>query len=72
MAFDVHLREVPLPRQGDSASRVRATVAAVTSCLEGWVRATPEQYNWLHRRWKSRPREEVAGAVLPAYVKTRA
>jgi len=26
-----------------------------TRCLEGWIREYPEQYLWLHRRWKSVP-----------------
>ena len=27
-----------------------------TRQIEGWVREYPEQYLWLHRRWKSVPR----------------
>ncbi|MEJ2576389.1 MAG: hypothetical protein P8106_06800 [Gammaproteobacteria bacterium] len=30
--------------------------------IENWVREAPEQYNWLHRRFKTRP----AGAA-PRY-----
>ena len=30
-----------------------------TSSIERIVRAAPEQYLWMHRRWKSRPREEM-------------
>jgi hypothetical protein len=42
-------------------------LARVTATLEEWVRAAPEQYNWLHRRWKSRPPGEPAGPHQPAY-----
>jgi len=29
-----------------------------TRAIEDFVRQAPEQYLWIHRRWKSRPREE--------------
>ena len=33
-----------------------------TSAIERFVRVNPEQYLWMHRRWKSRPRgEKVSG-----------
>jgi len=37
-----------------------------TRALEELVRAAPEQYLWIHRRWKSRPREERAASGLAA------
>lgn len=32
---------------------------AYTSAIEDFVREVPEQYLWIHRRWKSRPRNEL-------------
>jgi len=32
-----------------------------TKAIEDFVRAEPDQYLWVHRRWKSRPKGEVAG-----------
>ncbi len=39
----------------DRASRawVRSTVEAVSKALEGFVRERPEQWLWLHRRWRT-------------------
>ncbi len=34
-----------------------------TRAIEDFVRADPRQYLWMHRRWKSRPREEQRAAV---------
>lgn len=35
-----------------------------TSALEAAVRRWPEQYLWVHRRWKHRPKEETAPAKV--------
>ena len=38
----------------DAAGRidVQGTMQAVTSVIEGWIREYPEQWLWLHRRWR--------------------
>lgn len=44
------------PSSADAnVSGVRELTAWYTACLEDMVRARPEQYWWLHRRWKGRP-----------------
>ncbi len=30
-----------------------------TKVIESWVRSNPEQWSWIHKRWKSRPSEKV-------------
>lgn len=37
-----------------------ADAARINALLEDWIRRVPEQYFWVHRRFKSRPAGEVA------------
>lgn len=44
----------PLEPPRDAAGRidVKGTMQAITAVIEGWVRQCPEQWLWLHRRWR--------------------
>ena len=39
--------------------------ARYARAIEAMVRLRPEQYLWMHRRWKSRPRHERQGKPMP-------
>jgi len=40
------------PRASDGRIDVPGTMQLITSTIEGWVREYPEQWLWLHRRWR--------------------
>ena len=46
---------VALARTGDEEADVRENTARFTCVIEDYVRAYPEQWLWVHKRWKTRP-----------------
>ena len=44
-----------LVRTGDDEADVLANTALFTKVIEDYVRRHPDQWLWLHRRWKTRP-----------------
>jgi KDO2-lipid IV(A) lauroyltransferase len=44
--------EIVPPRAADGRIDIQGTMQAITSVVEGWVREHPEQWLWLHRRWR--------------------
>ena len=51
---------IELVRTGDDQADVVANTARFTSVIEDYVRRYPEQWLWVHRRWKTRPEGEKA------------
>jgi KDO2-lipid IV(A) lauroyltransferase len=47
--------EIPLVRSGDEERDVRENTASFTRAVEDFVRRHPDQWLWVHRRWKTRP-----------------
>jgi KDO2-lipid IV(A) lauroyltransferase len=41
-----------LPRSGNRQADVLATMTAVNTLLEDWIRERPDQWFWVHRRWR--------------------
>jgi KDO2-lipid IV(A) lauroyltransferase len=46
---------IPLARTGRLDEDVAVNTARFTAAIERHVRAAPEQWFWVHRRWKTRP-----------------
>ena len=53
--YRIHVREIVSERTGDTDRDIEAILNEYSRLLEQYVRATPEQYFWQHRRWKRQP-----------------
>lgn len=51
---------VELARSGDEEADVVENTARFTQVIEAYVRAHPDQWLWVHKRWKTRPVGEKA------------
>lgn len=51
-------RPLEIPRTGNHEADMRALMSAINARVEAWIRARPDQWLWLHRRW---PREVYTG-----------
>lgn len=51
-------KEIPVAATGDRRRDILATTAEATAVLEAFIREHPEQWFWVHRRWKTRPEGE--------------
>jgi len=64
--------EIPLIRTGDFKDDVRVNTAGFTKVIEDYSRRYPDQWLWIHKRWKSRPEGEpdlyaASGTPLPSH-----
>ncbi|MGI8499402.1 MAG: lysophospholipid acyltransferase family protein [Gemmatimonadaceae bacterium] len=55
--YRIAIEAIPAPEWSDRERAVEELVRGYTGALERWVRRSPEQYFWHHRRWKWQPAE---------------
>jgi KDO2-lipid IV(A) lauroyltransferase len=56
----VYETPVPAEPRGDRGADLVRLTRDLTAVIERWVRETPDQWLWMHRRWKTRPPGESA------------
>jgi KDO2-lipid IV(A) lauroyltransferase len=52
--------ELEFKRTGQMKGDVLAATQQCNDVLESWIRRYPDQWLWIHRRWKTRPAGEPA------------
>jgi len=68
----VYGRPVEWTSSGNRQEDIARLTQAMTAVIEGWVRERPEQWLWMHRRWKTQPRPAGDAARAPAAAEAQA
>jgi Kdo2-lipid IVA lauroyltransferase/acyltransferase len=64
--YAVQCADIIDPREfANDPNAVKAITARYSAALEGLIREHPEQYFWLHRRWKHQPKTKGRTAAEP-------
>jgi Kdo2-lipid IVA lauroyltransferase/acyltransferase len=50
--------EIEIPQTKDAAADILEGTRRCTAAIESWIRRYPDQWLWVHRRWKTRPAGE--------------
>ena len=62
MSDDTHralIRPIEIKRTGDMDKDILETTRSITKMIEEHIRQYPEQWVWMHERWKTRPEKEI-------------
>jgi Kdo2-lipid IVA lauroyltransferase/acyltransferase len=61
----VYGRPLEWTASGNREADIARLTQELTTVIEGWVRQRPEQWLWMHRRWKTQPRVPAADEAAP-------
>ena len=50
--------EIQIPHTANASADILAGTQLCTRAIESWIRRYPDQWLWIHRRWKTRPAVE--------------
>ncbi len=54
----LHFERLHFERSGNKEADILQLTQTIFAAFEGFIRKHPEQYFWMHRRWKTRPPED--------------
>lgn len=54
--------EVPLVETENKDETVLKNAITFSRIIEGWIKEYPEQWGWIHRRWKSQPPKNLSAS----------
>jgi Kdo2-lipid IVA lauroyltransferase/acyltransferase len=53
--------EIHPARDAEGKIDIAGTTQIIMSVIEGWIREHPEQWLWLHRRWRPEDEQQISG-----------
>ena len=56
--LEISFQRITFDLSGEQEKDTLAITQIITSALENVIRKYPEQYFWMHRRWRARPQED--------------
>jgi KDO2-lipid IV(A) lauroyltransferase len=62
--YRLYIERVSPSLTGDAERDVVSLTAAMSDAIEAAIRRHPEQWVWMHQRWKTQPLEQASGASI--------
>ena len=60
-AYEMHVeKQIPPPIGADAEKNILEMTRRYTESIESYVKAYPDQWVWMHDRWRTRPKDEVS------------